>query len=195
MSLEVNDLIRYHLAQMLKKFREDSGLTTADVGEAVGRSSKTVSAWENGRGQPDADMLLRLCHLYKIDSINVFYGIDDPSITLSRNEQALILAYRSHPDMQSAVRRLLGLDDAAPSGYTQPALPTEDGATVHRDPGDPAFREEIVRYAITQMHDLEPAAYNRVFHGASLEDAIALSLHQDPDNKEAGVEPIDQNQA
>lgn len=110
-------------------------------------------------------------------------------------EISLIKAYRSDISMQPAVRRLLGLDDAAPSGYTHPALPTEDGATVHRDPGDPAFREEIVRYAITQMHDLEPAAYNRVFHGASLEDAIALSLQQDPDNKEAGVEPIDQNQA
>lgn len=113
----------------------------------------------------------------------------------AEDNSQLTSAYLAHPDMQPAVRRLLGLDDAAPSGYTQPALPTDDGATSHRDPGDPAFREEIVRYAITQMRNLEPDAYNRVFHGASLEDAIALSLQQDPDNKEAGVEPIDQNQA
>lgn len=97
-------------------------------------------------------------------------------------EISLIKAYRSDVSMQPAVRRLLGLDNAAPSGHTQPALPIEDGTTIHRDPGDPAFREEIVRYAITQMRELEPDAYNRVFHCASLEDAIAQSLSHDQDN-------------
>ena len=185
--MKFGDKLRY--ARMQKGYTQDY------VAAAVGIAKSTLSGYENGSREPDVFKIKQLMDVLDISSAYLFDDTDSSVIDLSDMERSIICAYRSHPDMQPAVRRLLGLDDAAPSGYTQPALPTEDGATVHRDPGDPAFREEIVRYAITQMHDLEPAAYNRVFHGASLEDAIAMSLQQDPDNKEAGVEPIDQNQA
>lgn len=110
-------------------------------------------------------------------------------------EISLIKAYRSDVSMQPAVRRLLGLDNAVPSDHTPPASSSDAAASLHRDPGVPAFREEIVRYAITQMRELEPDAYNRVFHGAPLEDAIARSLAHDPDDIEGSDPPSDQKQA
>jgi len=67
-------VIRDILAERLKYFREQVGLTIYEVGERLGKSGKTVSAWENGRGQPDADMLLMICDLYKINSIAELYG-------------------------------------------------------------------------------------------------------------------------
>ena len=115
--------------------------------------------------------------------------ITDPS------EISLIKAYRSDVSMQPAVRRLLGLDNAVPSDHTPLASSADSAASLHRDPGDPAFREEIVRYAITQMRELEPDAYNRVFHGAPLEDAIAQSLPHDPDDIEGSDHPSGQKQA
>lgn len=60
---------REYIAQTLKRLREDTGLTTVQVGEMVGKSGKTISAWENNRGQPDAEMLMQLCDIYKVDNI------------------------------------------------------------------------------------------------------------------------------
>ena len=45
---------RESIAKALKRLREQSGLTADQVGAMVGKSGKTVNAWENNRGQPDA---------------------------------------------------------------------------------------------------------------------------------------------
>ena len=85
---------RIELAARLKKYREASGLTIYEVGEKIGKSGKTVSAWERGRGQPDADMLLTLCDVYGIKSISDLYGTP-PASLLSSDEEELLDAYRS----------------------------------------------------------------------------------------------------
>ena len=85
---------RHELAARLKKYREASGLTIYEVGEKIGKSGKTVSAWERGRGQPDADMLLTLCDVYGIKSISDLYGAP-PASLLSSDEEELLDVYRS----------------------------------------------------------------------------------------------------
>ena len=86
--------IRRILAAKLKEYRERAGLTIQEAGDAIGKSSKTVSAWEHGRGQPDADMLFILCKLYKIESISVFFGMDEGSALLSKEEETLLYLFR-----------------------------------------------------------------------------------------------------
>lgn len=76
--------MREKLAEKLKFFRLRSKLKIDEVGEVVGKSGKTVSAWEKGRGQPDADMLIKLCSLYKVKSIGEFFG-EEP-ITLINDD-------------------------------------------------------------------------------------------------------------
>lgn len=90
--------IRKSLAGKLREFRLRAGLTAKEVGEKIGKSDKTISGWEHGRGQPDADMLFLLCEIYKIKSIAEFYSEEtdetsDPS--LASDEQELISLYRS----------------------------------------------------------------------------------------------------
>ena len=51
---------RESIAKALKRLREQSGLTADQVGAMVGKSGKTVNAWENNRGQPDAEILMQL---------------------------------------------------------------------------------------------------------------------------------------
>ena len=53
----------------LKRLREKSGLTTSQVGELLGKSGKTVNAWEHNHGQPDAEMLMKLCDIYNVKDI------------------------------------------------------------------------------------------------------------------------------
>ena len=86
--------IRRILAAKLKEYRERAGLTIQEAGDAIGKSSKTVSAWEHGRGQPDADMLFILCKLYKIESISVFFGMNESSALLSKEEETLLCLFR-----------------------------------------------------------------------------------------------------
>lgn len=106
-------MIRMELAARLKYFREKAGLTIYEVGEKIGKSGKTVSAWENGRGQPDADMLLTLCDVYGISSISELYGENfshETQDTLTPHERIVLSAYRNNPNMQEAVDKLLGIE-------------------------------------------------------------------------------------
>lgn len=103
---------RTYIAKVLKKLREAAGLTINDVGDAIGKSGKTVSAWENGRGQPDAEMLIALCDLYNVDNILAEFDEENiiaqnEHIVLSDHEKKVITAYRNKPHMQEAVDKLL----------------------------------------------------------------------------------------
>ena len=60
---------REAIAKALKRLREESGLTADQVGALVGKSGKTVNAWENNRGQPDAEVLMQLCDIYNVKDI------------------------------------------------------------------------------------------------------------------------------
>lgn len=84
-------MVREQLAARLKFFREKVGMTIYEVGEKIGKSGKTVSAWENGRGQPDADMLLTLCDIYKIESIAALYGEADSALSQLSSDELYII--------------------------------------------------------------------------------------------------------
>ena len=74
------------LAEKLKYYRQRSGMTIYEVGNAIGKSGKTVSAWETGHGQPDAEMFMRLYYLYGVDSMSEFFGILDKDMPVSETE-------------------------------------------------------------------------------------------------------------
>lgn len=101
---------RETIAKALKRLREQSGLTADQVGEMVGKSGKTVNAWENNRGQPDAEMLMLLCDIYNVsDILSEFRDEPQEAFAVSEHEKAVITAYRDNPDMQNAVDRLLSV--------------------------------------------------------------------------------------
>ncbi len=103
---------REHIAKVLKELRLKSGLTAKEVGDMIGKSGKTVSAWENNHGQPDAELLIALCDIYEVDDILKAFREDDvETIALSEHEKTVIVAYRNKPEMQPAVDKLLGIAD------------------------------------------------------------------------------------
>lgn len=52
--------------QRLNQLRMAQNLTLAELGEQVGRSSSTVSAWEKGTQLPEAESFDRLCHVFQV---------------------------------------------------------------------------------------------------------------------------------
>ena len=85
------------IATAIRRLRKSAGMTVDDVGAAVGRTGKAVSAWEAGYSQPSAEMLIDLCRLFGVD-ISYFYPPDVTSLdpdALSRDERELLDLYRS----------------------------------------------------------------------------------------------------
>lgn len=100
---------REYMAMKLREYRNASNLSVNEVGEYVGRSGKTVSAWEVKRGQPDADTMVKLCVLYGVD-ISDFYISDeeDPYAHLTSEEKFLIADYRTLSDKdKSAISQIV----------------------------------------------------------------------------------------
>jgi transcriptional regulator with XRE-family HTH domain len=55
------------IGALLKKLRNEKGLTQEQFAEIVMVSNRTVSRWENGNNMPDLDILLEISDYYEID--------------------------------------------------------------------------------------------------------------------------------
>lgn len=121
---------REFIARKLKELRKKSGLTAEEVGKLINKSGKTVSAWENNHGQPDAEILIALCDIYKVDDILAeFREVPNKSCAmfLTNHEKDLVFAYRNHPEHQYTIDTILGIGEIIPTvkaarsdGNTQP---------------------------------------------------------------------------
>lgn len=87
-----------NFSETLKQLRIDAGYSQKQVYEMLGIRQSTFSAWETGRAEPSADMLLKLCKLYKVNDIFSAFGYDgyneDGSICLNMREVDIVEKYR-----------------------------------------------------------------------------------------------------
>lgn len=106
-----------NISRVLKTYRKLNNFSVNDVvikleKNKIPVAAKTVYGWESGQTQPDADTLLVLCKIYKIDNILGTFGyrfVKD-KLVLTKEERELILHYREHPQMQDAVHKLLDME-------------------------------------------------------------------------------------
>lgn len=105
-----------NISKALKAYRKANHYSVSDVVVKLEEqhlivAEKTIYGWECGRTQPDADTLLALCKIYKIDNILETFGYreTEEDLCLSREERELVYGYRGNPDMQAAVKKLLDL--------------------------------------------------------------------------------------
>lgn len=105
----MNMTVRTNIAAGLKSARKAAGMSVEEVGKALGKSGKTISAWEVGRGQPDGDELIVLCKLLGAH-LRDFYGEEYDDVVSNRcvfddladDEQELIHLYRNASVYQKA---------------------------------------------------------------------------------------------
>ena len=88
---------REFMAAKLREYRKAKGMSPKEVGKVIGKSDKTISAWEVGRGQPDADMLVTLCQLFSVNISDFYPDIDqqDEEVITKQNEIRLLRAFRA----------------------------------------------------------------------------------------------------
>ena len=82
-----------YLAERLKDARLKSGVSAKDAGESVGRSDRTIYAWENASSEPSAEQLIVLCRVYGVD-ITYFFPPELSCGNVSGIERTIIERYR-----------------------------------------------------------------------------------------------------
>ncbi|MBQ6264217.1 MAG: helix-turn-helix transcriptional regulator, partial [Clostridia bacterium] len=66
----------YVTGAVIKRLREEKGMTQAQLAEKIFVSSKTVSKWETGQGFPDISLLESLAKAIDISVIELLNGED-----------------------------------------------------------------------------------------------------------------------
>ncbi|MEI6132815.1 MAG: helix-turn-helix transcriptional regulator [Bacillota bacterium] len=85
---------KWDIAKKLKEVRENLKLTQAEVAEKIGVKHNTISMWESGKNQPDADTFINLCSIYGVN-IDDLFGIESNDESFTSFEQAHIIKYRA----------------------------------------------------------------------------------------------------
>ncbi len=99
--------VRDMLSRNLACYRKEAGLNQTQAAEIIGTKKTTLASWEQGKSQPDADMLVALAMAYHV-SLSELCGMDyDMQITPF--EMELIRAYRQHPEHQVSINALLDI--------------------------------------------------------------------------------------
>lgn len=94
----------------LKGLRKKCGLTQQELADELKLAKSTISMYENGKREPDFETEELIADYFNVD-INTLRGIKDKEAAIfSEHEKKVIFAYRSHPDMQKSVDKLLGIE-------------------------------------------------------------------------------------
>ena len=85
-------------------------ISQRELAKRIGVSNSRIGNWEHGTHRPDVDYLADICKALEVspsDLLDVRLSTDE----LTQQERHLVLAYRSHKDLQKAVNILLGLNN------------------------------------------------------------------------------------
>ena len=62
----------------IKSARVNAGYSQKKASSMLGVSNKTLSSWENGNTVPKADMIDKICQLYKVEYDNLIFLSNNP---------------------------------------------------------------------------------------------------------------------
>ncbi len=102
--------MNYEIGSRIAKYRKAKNFSQREFAKLIGVSNTRVSNWEQGTHRPDVDILSNICNVLEVspsELLDIHLSTDE----LSDRERHLVIAYRSHKDMQKAVDKLLGLND------------------------------------------------------------------------------------
>lgn len=107
------------IGEVLKKYRKLNGYQVRDVAgilqekHQLNVAEKTIYGWESNQAHPTTDMFLILCEIYQIANIADIFYPSNPDISdfaVSSEERNLVEAYREHPELQPAIKRMLEVE-------------------------------------------------------------------------------------
>ena len=87
-------MTKKEIGAILRKLREEKGLTRDEVAGILEKSPQAIGHWETGTSMPDANMLFLLCSIYEAD-VNEAFGFGPSTLdSLASKEAAHIKKYR-----------------------------------------------------------------------------------------------------
>lgn len=68
-----------YIGKKIRELRDSMGISAEDLGRMLSpvRSNSTVTSWERGRTQPDADTLIDLCLIFKVEISDFYFKSDE----------------------------------------------------------------------------------------------------------------------
>ena len=75
----------HHLAENIRKFRKDRGMTQEDLAEKLGLTLGTISKWERGSSEPELSYLMQLAQIFHV-SLDALLGFS----IISNNADSLV---------------------------------------------------------------------------------------------------------
>ncbi|MDO5399329.1 MAG: helix-turn-helix transcriptional regulator [bacterium] len=98
--------------------REKKGYNQKQFAELLGITPTRLNYWEKDKREPDFFMFTQIINTLGIDA-NQLLGIECPmNEAITKTEKELIEAYRSHPEMQAAVNKMLDITEESTVGET-----------------------------------------------------------------------------
>lgn len=106
------------LSDIIRTRRLQLNLTLEEVGNFVGVGKSTVKKWEDGYiSNMKRDKIALLSEILKLNPLTFIDEVyrekeptDEIAFALNDHEKDLIISYRAHPEMQTAVDTLLMLN-------------------------------------------------------------------------------------
>lgn len=107
-----------NIGQRIKQLREQANLTQTDVGDFLGVTKATVARYENGEIDIKRTAAIKLAKILNTTPAYIMGWSDTPKTApdlgeLSGDEKALVLSYRSHPEMRAAINKMLDIEAGA----------------------------------------------------------------------------------
>ncbi|MGN0162854.1 MAG: helix-turn-helix domain-containing protein [Candidatus Ornithomonoglobus sp.] len=120
-------------SKRLRELRQSKDLTQQKFADYIGISKSSVNMYERGEREPGLETIEMIADFFNVDldyllgksnipnrSLQGVKTETDNKILLSEKEKTVINAYRSQPEMQPAVDRLLGITDHFEEKRTDP---------------------------------------------------------------------------
>ena len=96
------------IGQVIKESRLSAGLTQVQVAEILGRPQNTISAWEMGRAQPDANTLFELFQVLG-RSVDEAFGFSPSNKTAPLYSSEAMKLARDYDELDGHGRRIVRL--------------------------------------------------------------------------------------
>lgn len=84
-----------YLAERLRDARKRADIDVNSAGEMLGRSGKTISAWEAGTNEPSPEMMIDICKCYNVPISFFFPPEVQNGNALTAEERELLEAFRN----------------------------------------------------------------------------------------------------
>lgn len=98
------------IAVIIKKLREERGMSQEDLAKALGVTNQAVSTWETGKRLPRMGAIEKMSMLFGVSKGYIIGEDEDSSeeMVLTSEERALLIAYRSAPaEVKEIIRKIV----------------------------------------------------------------------------------------